>query len=679
MKLARARRISQIFFLALFLYLLCRTEFRGSVHSLQGDPRVHGAVRWFLELDPLVALASALASHSLYRGLLWSLAIILPTLFLGRFFCGWICPLGTLNHWFSGFRSKSKLGLRRIESNRYQRWQELKYYMLFGLLAAALLGSGIYGLLDPISLLARSLALSVLPAVNYAVNATLELLSRPGWKSLYYFGAAIHFLLKDTLLSFSQPYFRQGVLLGLILAVILLLNLRFTRFWCRALCPLGALLGWLSRWSVFGLEKRESHCADCNRCMLHCQGGDDPIPGVRWRKAECHLCMNCVAECPESGLVFRFFPDAGTTRETPDLDRRRVLTSLGAGAALVPLVRSVPGLAVEHGRARIRPPGALDELNFLERCIRCGECMKVCPNHALHPSFAEAGVEGLWTPVLVARIGYCEPGCTLCGQACPTGAIWEFTLREKGWTGGANANPIRLGTAFYDRGRCLPWAMAAECIVCEEWCPTTPKAIYLRPAEAPGRDGQMKAVRQPYLDPALCVGCGACEHACPVKDAPAVYVTSVGESRSKTNQMLLQRAAEKPESLLPPASATGVWRKAGDTRVFAAADLWKYVDGDADRYVRAGVQKTFTALYRQAGGAEAVADVHVLTSAAQARALLESEPAAGSRPVRIGSGGRSYGPSVTFWQDRYFVRLTAYQDVGDGLLDLARAMDAGLR
>ncbi len=110
--------------------------------------------------------------------------------------------------------------------------------------------------------------------------------------------------------------------------------------------------------------------------------------------------------------------------------------------------------------------------------------MKVCPNNALHPAFSEAGWEGIWTPVLVPRVGYCEPSCTLCGQVCPTGAIWEFTSQEKGWAvpsrPTAETRPIRLGTAFYDRGRCLPWAMATDCIVCEEWCPTSPKAVYLQ-------------------------------------------------------------------------------------------------------------------------------------------------------------------------------------------------------
>jgi ferredoxin len=216
---------------------------------------------------------------------------------------------------------------------------------------------------------------------------------------------------------------------------------------------------------------------------------------------------------------------------------------MAAGFAVIPLLRSAPGLSVERHERAIRPPGAVEEKDFLSRCIRCGECMKVCPNNALHPTYVEAGLEGIWTPVLAPRIGYCEPSCVLCGQVCPTGAIWEITAREKAWVGQQteSTKPVRIGTAFYDRGRCLPWAMATECIVCEEWCPTSPKAIYLRPAEVVDAAGAVKQVKQPYVQPERCVGCGACEFACPVQDRPAVYVTSVGESRSKANQILLRR------------------------------------------------------------------------------------------------------------------------------------------
>ncbi|MCX6552219.1 MAG: 4Fe-4S binding protein [Acidobacteria bacterium] len=506
--LTRLRLTSQIVFFLLFIFLLARTEFPGSVRSASADIKVPYPVGLFLETDPLVALTTAISTHTLYRHLLWAVPFVLLAVVVGRGFCGWVCPMGTLHHFVGSWKSESKRGVVRLDSNRYKR-------------CAAL--DAAYGLpLGPTRI--------AMDGVSLVLGATI--------------------------LSFKQPHFNQAVFTGLVLLFLLALNLRVTRFWCRAICPLGGLLGVLSRWSLVQLRKHDEQCNDCRRCLLHCQGGDDPIPGAVWRKAECHLCMNCLGECPEGGLSFAWAASAAkTTREVPQLQRRAVITSLVAGAGLLPLLRTGPGLKAAGDAFLIRPPGSLDEGHFLERCIRCGDCMKVCPNNALHPALGEGGVEGIWTPVLVPRIGYCEPNCTLCSQVCPTGAIWEITVAEKTGrptrapspaqtetpaTPSAEANPIRIGTAFYDRGRCLPWAMATECIVCEEWCPTSPKAIYLVPAEVADPQGQTKTVRQPYVDPKRCTGCGACEYACPIKGRPAVYVTSAGESRSKTNQFLLR-------------------------------------------------------------------------------------------------------------------------------------------
>ena len=537
----RLRLISQILFFLLFLFLLIRTEFRGTIATSGSDIRLPYPVGLFFQLDPLVSLSNALTGHGLYRGLLWSLVILIPTMFLGRFFCGWICPLGSIHHFFGSLRSDRKRGKQLLESNRYKRWQTTKYYILIATLVCALLGTGLVGWLDPFSFLVRSMGLSVLPTTNYGLQAGLHWLEQSRLGIVSTIGMALHFVLGLVLLNFKQPHFHQGVWLGLIFVLILAINFRVTRFWCRAICPLGALLGIVSRWSVLGLVKNPENCNDCNRCLLRCQGGDDPVGGVPWHQPECHLCLNCVSECPEHGLRFKFFPAQKTVGT--NLQRRKVLTGLAAGTALVPLMRSTPGFAIERHERLLRPPGALDEEFFLSRCIRCGECMKVCPNNALQPALSQAGIEGLWTPVMVPRIGYCETSCVLCSEVCPTGAIWKITPKEKGWSVDVSGSttPVRLGTAFYDRGRCLPWAMATDCIVCEEWCPTSPKAIYLRPAEVTDLAGNVKQVKQPYLDPSHCVGCGACEHACPVQDRPAVYVTSVGESRSRTNQILLNR------------------------------------------------------------------------------------------------------------------------------------------
>jgi polyferredoxin len=583
--LRRLRLASQIAFFALFLFLLIRTEFPGAIRSAALDVRIPWPVGWFLEADPLVALATALSTGTLYRNLLWAIPFLLLALLAGRAFCGWMCPLGSLHHFVSSMKSEAKRGARLIESNRYKRWQAAKYYLLAGVLVMALFGSAAGLLLDPLSFLVRSMSVSVLPALNAAIRAGLD--TAYGWPlgpahaGVDLAGKALN----RTILSFKQPHFNGAFLVGALFVFVLVLNSRVTRFWCRAVCPLGALLGVCSRWSLVQMRKHEEKCDDCRRCLLHCQGGDDPIPGAAWRKAECHLCLNCLNDCPTGGIRFTWSTAASPakqTREAPELKRRALITSMAAGAAIIPLMRSGPGVKTPAGTYLIRPPGSLDEPHFLDRCIRCGDCMKVCPNNALHPATLEGGVESLWTPVLVPRIGYCEPNCVLCSQVCPTGAIWEITVAEKIGTrdsgsgirdtqsravpppatgqptadttaqppaaapAGAKADPIRIGTAFYDRGRCLPWAMGIECIVCEEWCPTSPKAIYLVATEVADRNGETKTVKQPFVDPKRCTGCGACEYACPIKGSPAVYVTSAGETRSKTNQFLLKENQPRP-------------------------------------------------------------------------------------------------------------------------------------
>jgi polyferredoxin len=536
------RRISQIFFLLLFLALLALTTIRPSSAG-SGDIHMRGPVRMFFILDPLVAISNALASHALYRGLILSLVILIPTLFLGRFFCGWICPMGTLQHFVGSLKSEAKRGKQRIEFNRYKRWQTIKYVVLIGGLVAAVFGSMVIGTLDPFSLLVRSIGLALLPAFNFAVRAVLLPMEHSDVGAARATGEWLHSVLQATILDFRQVHFTQGIVFGVLFLVILWASMRVTRFWCRSLCPLGALLGVVSRWSILGLQKDASACDKCNRCLLDCQGGDDPIGGVPWRKSECLMCMNCVDSCPHGTLEFRFFRKKHEIA-SPDLGRRRTLTGIAVGAAAVPLMRANTGLGKSRQERLIRPPGAVDETDFLSRCIRCGECMKVCPNNSLQPTLTEAGLEGLWTPTLVPRIGYCEPSCVLCSEVCPTGAIWQITSKEKGWVAGGatqSSQPVRLGTAFYDRGRCLPWALATDCIVCEEWCPVSPKAIYVEEAQVVDSAGKTKTLKQPRVDPSRCVGCGACEYACPLQEKPAVYVTSIGESRSPSSQILLKR------------------------------------------------------------------------------------------------------------------------------------------
>lgn len=215
-----------------------------------------------------------------------------------------------------------------------------------------------------------------------------------------------------------------------------------------------------------------------------------------------------------------------------DLDRRALIasgvTGLGGG-----LLFGIHPLAEgkTYNPDLVRPPGAVAEEEFLARCIRCGECMKVCPTNGIQATLFEAGLQGLWSPLLKMKVGYCEYECTLCTQVCPTDAIRELTVEEK--------QKIRIGLAYFDKNRCLPYALGRSCIVCEEHCPTPRKAIWFEEVEVVTVRGEKVRVKQPHVDPDLCIGCGICENKCPVTDRAAVIVTSAGETRNPRNQILL--------------------------------------------------------------------------------------------------------------------------------------------
>ena len=548
--LKQARRVSQLLFFTLFLFLLLQTAFRGTFSAAADSPvRLPWPVEGFLLFDPFAALLTLLSAHTVYRGMLWSLVVVGITLIFGRAFCGWICPMGTLHHFFGWLLpSRQGRGALRIKANRtHPLRQRVKYYLLYAFLGAALAGSAIGGAFDPICLSVRSIGLAIVPATAYVTGKALTTATDSNVGFLQRTSDGLQEVLATQVWQ-SKQFFYHGVwFIGLLFVAAVFMNRFVPRFWCRVLCPLGALLGVTSRFSLFGMEKDHEKCTDCNLCLLHCQGADSPQGGVKWRQDECHVCLNCENACPEDVIKFRFLPDRAATTEKPDTQRRTALATFAAGAAFVPAVRIGDTLDVNYDPRNIRPPGSMDEREFLEKCIRCGECMKVCPNNALHPASTQAGLEGLWTPVLIPRVGYCEQSCVLCSQVCPTGAIRKLTEKDRLGNG---KRPIKIGTAFYDHGRCLPWSMQTPCIVCEEFCPTSPKAIWVEEVEAPVRDSKpgpdgtpppMRTVKlqRPHVDPSLCIGCGACEKVCPVQDQPAIYVTNVGESRSRTNVILL--------------------------------------------------------------------------------------------------------------------------------------------
>ncbi len=536
-KLVWARRISQGLFLTFFILLLVQSRLPQEiflqysvVFSTDQGITLSWPVEFFFQMDPLVALSSLVSGHRVIAGIGWALLVLIITIALGRVFCGFICPLGTINHLVSNIRPSLK-GEALERSNRKTKGQRIKHFILIAILVGGLFGLNLAGLMDPTSFLFRSLATSILPAVGIALNTMFQAFAHSEIKLINYLSYGGEKLVAP-IFGYEPQVFQTGWFIGLLFLFILFLNRLKPRFWCRVLCPLGALLGILSRFSVLRLVKDQAKCTHCGACTRNCQGAACPEPGQHWEASECIACFNCFDSCPEDALSFKF-KWSTTPNKAPDMGRRALLGGLAAGISLPFLGRLDSRLTKVPDPALIRPPGSIEESDFLTLCQRCGLCMKVCPTNAIHPTLGEAGAAGIWTPRLIMTLGYCEYTCTLCGSVCPTGAIRELSVKEK------IGKPVRIGAAFIDRGKCLPWSGNAPCIVCEEHCPTSPKAIYLRREKIKRRDGKTLEIQLPYVDLSLCVGCGICENKCPVKGAPAIKVISAGESRSFDNQILL--------------------------------------------------------------------------------------------------------------------------------------------
>jgi polyferredoxin len=558
-RITRVRVASQAFFFALFVFLLWCTW----LSRLGGYP-----VSLFLELDPLVGFATALSTHTVYRWLWRGLLVLVPTLFLGRAFCNWLCPYGTL-HQAVGWLFNVWSNRLNIDRNRYRPAYGIKYLVLAVFLVMAALGSLQIGLLDPICLLVRTFTTAIAPASDLAhANLAAALREHLGMDPRPLL------LLSSAPGAADQRVFRGAWFVGLLIVGLVGMNLVVPRFFCRTLCPLGAFLGLLSRWAPFRIDRDLTRCTDCDACLRRCEGAADPQGALR--KSECFVCLNCIDDCPEGALSFRLAPlpvkdrivgdvKAGlatlfgkkvvskipeTVRATPAVPRRRWLFAVAGGVLGYPFLRLSAAVNRRGFDPKaIRPPGAVAESEFLERCIKCDQCIRVCPTNVLQPStLAQGGLEGLWTPVMNFAIGFCQLNCTLCSEVCPTGAIQKTSLARKLGVGEhAGKGPVSVGTAFFDRGRCLPWAMETPCVVCEEVCPVTPKAIGTYEEQITRWDGKKVTLKKPYLRPELCIGCGLCEHECPVVDSAAVYVTAVGETRSAERSLLLETSRKAKE------------------------------------------------------------------------------------------------------------------------------------
>ncbi|UCG44380.1 MAG: 4Fe-4S binding protein [candidate division WOR-3 bacterium] len=468
----------QALFLALLvvLFLLTRYSSPGWLAGL------------FFRIDPLILLVTGIAQRVLLVGLLPGLAVVVGTLVFGRYFCGWVCPLGTM--------------VDVADSVIPHRRQAIsipngKYVVLLFLVSSAILRASFLHFFDPLVIMERTLALVAYPSVGYL----------GGWLG-----------------SIRPAAFTETVIAAGTFVLILGLGYFGTRFWCRNLCPLAGLLALFSKLAPFRFRFTEAECRDCGLCDKACPTGAIDSSQSKLDPGECIACFACRYECPDAGIRYGRDPKPAPI----DIGRRQALAAIGSALVAAPLARAFvhPKLS---GRL-IRPPGSIPEPEFLNRCLHCGMCMKVCPTNGLQPCLFEAGLNGLWTPKLVPRIGGCEKNCNMCGQVCPTSAIRRLGLEEKTFA--------RMGTAVVDRRRCIAWEQDKSCLICDEACPFDAITI----AGVPGEQ-----VNGPVVDEEICVGCGLCEARCPIEGPSAIQVWSIGEERKRTGSYITAQKRSRRE------------------------------------------------------------------------------------------------------------------------------------
>jgi ferredoxin len=653
----RVRRIVQaLAFLAFLAFIVV----------LSRMARLDGRADWPMRFSPLGGLGASIASWKLAVAFWPALILLLAALLLGRFFCGWLCPLGaTLDAGDRAIRFLRPTGRAAAPGGQAQAdkadfehvpARRLKHYLLAACMVGAFLGLATFGLFDPLSIAVRSYVLVVHPYASKALaDAAMALAGRPALGPL-----------RAVLAAEPEPVFQlQGITL-LALAALLALGLVRRRFWCRYACPLGALYALAGKLAPAKRSVTDA-CVECGRCAAACPMSCISPDGRRTLNDECILCLNCQPACAEGAVRFLAAAPAEQKQEV-DLTRRGALAAILGGAAAYPLLRLNPARKLAKADPLIRPPLAgRDPEGFLSRCVRCGQCMRACPTHAIQPAGLEAGIESLWTPKLVPRLGYCTYDCSACGRACPSGAIPRFNLAEK--------HATAIGLAYVDRSRCIPWrgyerrdeegfvADAYNCGVCEEVCPVPGKAVHFRPvlgsaeapaqAGAPGKGGpaQQGELRLPYVRPEACVGCGFCEAVCPVEGRAAIRVT--GGFRELPVSAARPAGPALTEKALP--ERAGSLRLAGPKTTYTGAKaLYDYIDGAADPYLTFGFIRVTAAAYTD-GKAKVKADLWEFKTADDAFGAFAKDRE--GEPAEVGDQGSMHRGSLWARRGRYMIAI----------------------
>jgi len=425
--------------------------------------------------------------------------ILILTLLFGRFYCSSLCPLGTLQDLF--IISSRKI-FNRKDYRFHKEWNLFRYCILAFSVIMLVSGSLILiNLIEPFSNFGR---------------LTANLIRPP---------AAMFFNTMSLILLQFHIYFSSDIPIHSLEASVLILTISFFiglfilswlrgRLYCNTFCPTGALLSLFSRFSLWKLGFREEECTGCALCESVCKAECINSGERQLDSSRCIHCYNCLDACPRHALEFQFRFIRGKKGNVDK--RRREFLSLFIKGSITAIILHftsnvsranaiMPFLPVKR-KYPVIPPGSESIAHFTAYCTGCHLCAISCPTHVIKPTLIQFGLAGLFQPVMDYDSSFCNYECNACLKVCPTGAIKEYSLEEK--------KIIQIGFANLDKKKCIAYVQNKQCGICAEYCPTS--AVYLVPYK--------KNLPAPVTDSEICIGCGACENACPARPEKAITV-----------------------------------------------------------------------------------------------------------------------------------------------------------
>lgn len=505
MNLVRIRIVTSLFILILFLLLFCGPEIISLFLSSTLLPFqfVPALIRILTDPEALFVIGFIL--------------IIFITLIFGRVYCSFLCPLGSLQDIFIAL--SRKIGWRKKHS--FQKPHNLLRYSVLGLIiATAALGSmSLLNLLDPYSLTGRMITQFAQPFFFWIYNTAVS--------TMKYFN--IYLFSKDTVpLTLSILFLNIGFFM-----LILILSLRYGRLYCNSLCPVGTLLGLISRVSLFKFAIDKTRCSECFSCEVVCKAGCIDTQNAIIDQSRCVSCFNCLAACPQS--IVRYRSSAKNTENNAWSPARRgfLIGSIAAAGYALSMcnsgIRNLLRTAHASASAPVTPPGSVSLAHFTQSCSACHLCVSACPTKVITPSLLEYGVGGLLQPLMNYPNSFCEYECNICGQVCPTGAILPLPLEEKKIT--------QIGTVDLLKDKCVVYVDNNNCGACVEVCPTKTISFI-----------DKGNILYPVVDTKYCIGCGACSKACPT--TPKSIVVRTKSVHKKAAKYITTNTPVQPKNAL---------------------------------------------------------------------------------------------------------------------------------